>query len=136
MKKRILVFALVVCLFVCAVPANAVEPRWDNTMSIILYQDYYANEGMYCYIEIVGHYHVTSIQNIDIVLSKKVGNTWVEVASWLDYSSDDDEFVCEVVAGHLRLADIASETFRLCVTADVYAGNSVEHVESYYDREF
>jgi len=132
MKKRIVLFIVVVCLIFSSLPVSAVEPRWTNTMKIVLYQDYYSFEGIYCYVEIVGHPFATSIQNIDIVLSKLVRNTWVEVASWLDYSSDCNEFMCEVVASNARVG----ATYRLCVTADVYAGSSVETVESYDDREY
>jgi len=136
MKRKILVFAVVVCLIVCTIPAQAVEPRWTNTMKIVLAQDFYYNEGVYCYVEIVGHSFATSIQNVDIILSKQVGTEWVEVASWLDNSSDSNEFLCEVVADDLRAGDVVGQTFRLSVTADVYAGNVVEQVESYYDSEY
>lgn len=132
MRKRILVFAVIVCLIVCAIPARAVEPRWTNTMKIVLAQDYYYTEGVYCYVEIVGHDFTTSIQNIDIVLSKQVGDDWVEVESWLDASVDGNEFLSETVSS---IASVGY-TYRLSVTADVYAGNVVEHVESYYDKEY
>ena len=133
MVKKIIALTLLFCTLTCTVFAQGVQPRWTATWKVVLAQDYYSREGIYCYVEIVGFDNVTSIENIDIVLKRQVGNDWEETASWLDLSVDDKEFIFEQVASNGTIG----ETYRLEVTADVYYDtNSMETITCFKDREY
>ena len=121
------------CFLLFATSAHAVQPRWNATWKVVLIQEYYSGEGVYCYVEIVGFDNVTSIENIDIVLKRQVGNDWVEIASWLDAASDTNEFMRECTASNATIG----ETYRLEVTADVYYDtNSMETINCFMDKEY
>ena len=133
MVKKIIALTLLFCTLTCTVFAQGVQPRWTATWKVVLAQDYYSREGIYCYVEIVGFDNVTSIENIDIVLKRQVGNDWEETASWLDLSVDDKEFIFEQVASNGTIG----ETYRLEVTADVYYDtNSMETINCFMDKEY
>lgn len=116
-----------------ATSAQAIQPRWNATWKVVLTQEYYSGEGVYCYVEILGFPNVTSIENIDIVLKRQVGNDWVETASWLDNAVDGNEFIYECTASNGTIG----ETYRLEVTADVYYDtNSMETINCFMDKEY
>ena len=133
MIKKLIAFILLACVLTLTCTAQSVQPRWDATLKVMLAQDYYSGEGIYCYVEIVGYPNVTSIENIDIVLKRQVGNDWVETASWTDLETDGNEFMYEQAASNATIG----ETYRLEVTADVYYDtNSMETINCFMDKEY
>ena len=132
MKKKTIILAMICCVLAFTLTAQAVEPRWAATLRIVLTQEYFGLEGLYCSVEVTGRQNVTSIQNVDVTVSQKVGNDWVVIDSWLDMSVVGNFFLGEFIAPD----GVPGNTYRLKVTADVYYDGTYETVESYMDRDY
>lgn len=121
-KRLISVFLLVVMAL--SMTAYAVQPRWINTMSVVM-ENGYDNGDAYLRITINALSTVDKIDNVDIrFYHVATSGTETLIASWNDLSVDDFifhwvEYVENVHKFH---------TYRLEFNADVHRGNIVETI--------
>lgn len=130
--KKILALTLSMMLMfsIIAVPLHAygITPYWVNT-SCVRIAHQYNNGKAECSVRIEGYTGTDKIDNVNITLSKVVGNYLIEIKSWSGLSADGDTF---------RFYDEASgvsrgSTYRLEVSADVHRNGIVEPIEAHGD---
>ena len=121
-KRLISVFLLVVMAL--SLTAYAVQPRWINTMSVVM-ENGYDNGDAYLRITINGLSTVEKIDNVDIRFYH-VASTGTEtlIASWNDLSVNDFTFHWVEYVGNVH----QYLTYRLEFNADVHRNGVVETI--------
>ena len=124
------IISIIILLDMIVLPtfANEIMPRWDNIFSVFLTHGL-DNGTACCHVEINGYTGTDRIDNVDIKLYRKIGNTLILVAHWDDLYETGSSFnfygeVDNVVGGY---------TYRLAVTADVHRYGYVEQLDTYGD---
>lgn len=133
MKKALHIIMMVSVLLSClAHPVSARNigtPRWNNTTIVLVDPDYY-DGTIGCFVDIVAKDGAT-IENVEIRLDKKIGNVYVNIASWNNLSGGDSftfhEIVSDVDLGY---------TYRLSVTANVTLNGVVDAINNYAEEYY
>lgn len=133
MKKALHIIMIVSVLLSCLThpisASNNIIPRWKNT-TIVLVDPHYYNGTIECFVDIVAENGAT-IENVNIRLDKKIGNIYVNIASWNNLSGDDSFTFYEIVSD----VDLGY-TYRLSVTANVTLNGVVDAINNYAEEYY
>jgi hypothetical protein len=133
MKKLIssvLITSMLFIIFILPINAQTDNILWINTYSVEIAHDYITGGSAECLIRITGYSGTTSIDNVDIKLSRKISSTtWVSVATWNDLSASGTTFTFFDTADNV----LPYYTYRLSFTAEVHRNGTTEYLNQYSD---
>jgi len=130
MKKNYSLMLAITLLVSVLLLSVSVSARWTNTSDTAI-SHCYSNGNAVCSIEISGNKSSVSVTNVDVKLERKVGNSYVLVASWDDLSGGQyfcfDKTVYNVSNNYV---------YRLSYTAEVVGNGVTEYISDYRDVNY